>query len=90
MAGAIIEGDALFEAYKKEQAELEELVSIQGDCIIIQKGGGYDIFLAECDTHERILAWTIQLTDKSWMSAQIVNRFVRLALDTHKLRYPTV
>lgn len=90
MAGAIIEGEALFEAYKAEQAELDALVSIQGDHITIQKGGGYDIPLAECDSHERIVAWTIQLTDKSWMSAQIVNRFVKLALNEHKLGYPAV
>lgn len=90
MAGAIIEGDALSEAYKAEQAELEALVSIKGEYITIQKGGGYNIPLAGCDTHERITAWTIQLTDKSWMSAQIVNRFVKLALEARKLGYPTV
>jgi len=90
MAGAIIEGDDLFKAYKAEQAELEALVSIQGDHITIKKGGGYDIPLASCDTHERIVAWTIQLTDKTWMTAQIVNRFVKLALKAHNLGYPTV
>lgn len=90
MAGGIIEGDALFEAYKKEQAELEVIVSIQGDYITITKGGVYDIPLAGCDTYKKIVAWTIQLTDKSWMSAQIVNRFVKLALEAHNLDYPIV
>jgi len=41
----------------------------------------YCIDLDRCDTPEKILGWTRQLSEKNWVTAEILYQFIRLAFN---------
>ena len=63
-------------------AELSELCRIQGDEIVFGRGDGYyAISLATCASAEAILFWVLYLSQKSWVTPDILDRFAGLAAD---------
>jgi len=79
------------EAILKEEEELSKIVYIE-DGFIIFKGCGvdhsfeYTISLLRCSTHQAILKWSYHLTEKTWITIPMLNRFIILATQEHNLR----
>jgi hypothetical protein len=77
--------DELWEEMQAHDERLSKQVSIQDGYIVINVAYEYPIELARCDTHAKILAWVVQLTDKTWITPEVVQRFVYLAVQQHGL-----
>ncbi len=91
MSKGIIGGadlEQLFERVKEQQAELEKMVYVEDDHIVINVHYEYNIALARCDTLEKILGWTDHLLEKTWMTPEVLRRFIRLAAKEHGLEIP--
>lgn len=68
---------------------MEDLRIEDGLLIIVHAGGHeYPIEVSRFDTHEKILAWALQLSEKSWMSVDDLNRVLTSMLHHHGLDYP--
>ena len=70
-----------FENFIQSTQEDSEQVKIDGNDILISicSGEPYLIALARCDTHDKILSWVQQLTEKTWMTLPALNRFIQIA-----------
>lgn len=58
--------------------------------ISIPAGGTYEIPVSGCNEYVKILAWVIQLTDKTWVTKEILEEFMHAALDEQNLPRPLV
>ena len=78
----------LEEGYIRHVAELDRSCRIDGGYIIFQTGddGDYEIELSRCDTYQKIVWWTCQLSSKNWMTLPVLERFIRLACSHHGLQ----
>lgn len=79
-------GDGLEEWFEK-QRKLAQQIKIEDDYIVVSVSYEYNIPLSECDTHERIIKWAWQLSEKNWASKEIVMTFIRVACTHHNLEY---
>lgn len=82
--------DELRDSYLAKEKELEEAVSVNDGVITINVHGEYNIELNRCDTPEKIIAWVLHLGDKTWMSREILQRFVVVALRANELDIPLI
>jgi len=71
--------DQIFEKYTKRLEELERIVSIQDDQIVINVCYEYNISLSGCKTHDQVLSWVNHLCDKTWMTPEVLQRFIEVA-----------
>ncbi|WP_258087551.1 hypothetical protein [Xenorhabdus bovienii] len=46
----------------------------------------YEIPLHDCDTSEKILWWTFHLSEKNWVTTDMLRRFIRLATVKAKIK----
>lgn len=58
---------------------LENKVYIRGDDIVVNVEYEYEIPIADCKSHERILHWAWHLTEKTWMTTDVLRRFIEVA-----------
>lgn len=75
----------LAEKVISNEITLAERISVVGDDIVIHKPVEYYINFSRCDTPEKILSWVLQLTEKTWMTRDIVHQFVILACQNHSI-----
>jgi hypothetical protein len=66
---------------------LAEQVKIVDDYIVINVCYEYTIPLATCSTHEEILHWVWHLTEKTWMTTEVLRYFIALACERAGLNY---
>ena len=70
-----------------DREELARRCRIDGDAIVLDTGvESYDIMLFRCDTHEKILQWSIHLSTKRWMSMKLLRTFILTACGYHGLK----
>ena len=50
----------------------------------------YEILVSSCDSYMKIFAWVVHLTDKSWVTKDIIEDFIDKALNEQNLSRPTV
>lgn len=84
--GEIKKVDELWAEMVAHEERLAKQVYVKDNFIIIAVEYEYPIELARCDTHEKILAWVVQLSDKNWMDPEVLQRFVYLAAQKHGLK----
>jgi hypothetical protein len=60
-----------------EEKELAKLCILDGDLIILN--GFYEIPLSRCNSHEKILAWICHLAEKTWVTTDLLRRFLIIA-----------
>lgn len=48
----------------------------------------YNIPLTECKSYESILGWVIKISEKSWVTREIIEEFIKTALKQNKLNRP--
>jgi hypothetical protein len=88
MTGKILTHTNLAEAVRvvnERHDELSKLLYVEGDAIIFQEGGDYEIPLDRCDTHEKIIARVLHLSGKNWVTLEHIVRFITLATHENKL-----
>lgn len=76
------------EDFEKEREELERAVSVKKDRIVLNVRYEYNVPIADCDTHEKILGWTFHLAEKTWMSRRLLRRFIEVACVASNLPIP--
>jgi hypothetical protein len=72
----------------KKREELEKAVFIADGHVVINVAYEYNIPLERCDTLEKILSWSVHLCEKTWMTLEILERFVYVAAKAHGLKVP--
>ena len=50
----------------------------------------YNIPISKCDNMEKVLGWVIHLLEKSWVTKEIIDKFIQTALNHHNLTRPQV
>jgi hypothetical protein len=79
--------ESFFDGMQERDALLAEQVKIVDDYIIINVCYEYPISLDTCTTHEGILHWAWHLTEKTWMTNEVLRRFIELACRHAGLNY---
>jgi hypothetical protein len=70
---------SLNERVKAEEERLRKLVYVEDDHIVINVVNEYNVAKAHCDTPEKLLHWIWHLTGKTWMTNNVLRRFIELA-----------
>lgn len=73
---------------KKHHERLNEIIQVKEGHIVINVEYEYNIALHRCDTLEKILAWAYHLTEKTWMTQEILRHFIAVACNEHNLNLP--
>ncbi|MEM1145199.1 MAG: hypothetical protein AAGI88_21685 [Pseudomonadota bacterium] len=68
-----------------QMQRLEKQVYIADDHIVINVSYEYNIALSRCDTPEKLLHWVWHLTEKSWMTNEVMRRFIDVACRENKI-----
>jgi len=72
--------------YMKHEKEMADFFTIDNDSITLQ--GYYHISKDRCVNYESILNWVLHLSEKPWMDARKLNRFIKIACGINKLPFP--
>jgi hypothetical protein len=83
------------EAFNKEEylADLkrrQNLVTISDGCLSINGPSQYEIALSRCATAEAILQWVRHLSEKTWVTTEIIEQFVVVSSGNIGLNIDTV
>ena len=67
--------------YLAERNRIAALVTLDGSVISIHGPSEwpYEIAIDRCDTEGKILSWVHHLNEKTWMTPEIINRFMEVA-----------
>jgi len=63
--------------------EMQRICSIKDNAIVFDIGFEYEIELSRCDTPQKLLSWVYHLSEKTWMTRDIIHYFIRLAAQHH-------
>jgi hypothetical protein len=64
---------------------LNQQCYVDGDHIIINPGFEYQIALNRCDTPEKLLSWIFHLSEKTWMTTEVLHKFIDLVVMTNNI-----
>ncbi len=70
---------------QKHDALLNKQVFFADDHIVINVEYEYNIALSRCNTESKILSWVHHLTEKTWMTNEVMERFIEMACEAHNL-----
>ena len=70
---------SLTEDFKEREDKLQQQVSVKEDHIVINVSYEYNIALSRCDTAAKLLHWVWHLTEKTWMTNDVMRRFIEVA-----------
>lgn len=77
--------DDIWKMARAQDALLEKQVYLSNGRIVVNVEYPYEIEIARCDSHAKILAWLVQLSEKTWISPAVMRRFAWLAAKEHGL-----
>jgi len=60
---------------------------VEGTAIALQGPFSYSISLDTCDTLEKVVDWILHLAEKSWVTTELIESFIELAIDTNKIPF---
>ena len=80
----------LWDKMKLQDEKLAKQVYVSEGFLTIDVEYEYNIEIARCNTPEKILAWVLHLSEKTWMTVEIMERFVQTALREAGLAIPSV
>lgn len=78
----------LSEKVKHLEEALEKQVFVEAGHIVLKVNYKYPICLSRCDTPGKIVDWVSHLTQITWVTTGIINRFVTLACRENKIEIP--
>jgi hypothetical protein len=65
-------------------AYMEEMCRIQDGAIVFgRETGFYEIDLDRCSTPEKLLSWVLHIHKKTWVTDDILEKFILIAADHH-------
>lgn len=72
------------EKYIKGQAELDDLIQVDETHIVISLPNNefeekYEILRDSCKTGDQVVSWVFQLTEKNWITREMLRRFIKVA-----------
>jgi len=73
------------EEYQETIERLSKMCYIKDDLLILQVGGEYNIALSRCDTAEKLLTWVHHLSEKTWMTRELLQFFMEKVADHHRI-----
>lgn len=65
---------------------LAKQVRVEDGHIIINVEYDYEIPVADCDTEPKLLGWILQLLEKTWMTKEVLERFIHVAARQSNLK----
>jgi hypothetical protein len=77
--------DDLEKVYREHERDLSEKCYMDGEDIVINLADEYRVALSRCSTPAAILGWVDQLTQKTWITVPVIQRFVQLATEHHRI-----
>ena len=76
------------EQFFEAEQRLQKQVAVKEGHIVINVTYEYNIALDTCRSYENILGWVLHLTEKTWMTNEILERFILLACHESGLERP--
>ncbi|MBE8597879.1 hypothetical protein [Xenorhabdus sp. BG5] len=75
------------EERQKIMEELNSILRITDKHFIFHFNGmdQYEIPVSDCNTPEKLLSWVFHLTEKRWMSVDLLRHFIRAASHKSKI-----
>lgn len=72
------------DGFLKKELELDEIIQVDKTHIVIHIPGDhidgeYEIALLSCRTPEQVVSWIYQLSEKQWVTGDILRRFIKVA-----------
>ncbi len=67
---------------------LEKQVRIEDGHVVVNVAYDYNIPLGELDSAEKILSWVMQLCEKTWITSEVIERFISVAAQHHGIKIP--
>lgn len=80
--------DELGRRIMEQEERLRKQVYVEGENLILNVAYEYPIELSRCDSMGKIVSWTVHLCEKTWMTTEILERFIRVAARHHSLEIP--
>ena len=77
---------SIADEFKEREEKLQQQVSVKEDHIVINVSYEYNIALSRCDTAEKLLHWVWHLTEKTWMTNDVMRRFIEVASRENKIK----
>ena len=76
---------SITEDFKEREGKLQQQVSVKENHIVINVSYEYNIALSRCDTAEKLLHWVWHLTEKTWITNDVMRRFIEVACRENKI-----
>lgn len=72
------------DGFLKKELELNELIKVDETHIVFHIPGDhidgeYEIALLSCKTPEQVISWIYHLSEKQWVTRDILRRFIKVA-----------
>lgn len=77
-----------FEEAMKKIDELNKSIYVEGEYIVVNVEYEYNIPIRRCQSYSDILGWVYQLTEKTWMSRELLRHFIRVAHSASEIAIP--
>jgi hypothetical protein len=68
-----------------DTTDFKEQTFIKGGSIVLNEKG-YEIQLSGCDSAAKILGWVVHLSEKAWVTREIIRSFVVKASNHHGIK----
>ena len=78
------------EAIGEALRSVEALAAIQVTGDYITFGTGYEVPIEGCSTYKGVLAWSLELSQKDWITPAMLHRFAEVACQANGLDCPKV
>lgn len=76
---SLVNKDNLVNSIMEKEKILAEQVKIVDGNIVINVAYEYNILLDTCRTAEDVLNWVLHLSDKTWITTEVLKRFILIA-----------
>lgn len=64
----------------------ENIISIRDECFVISSYSDYSIPIEKCKTAEQLICWVFHLTEKSWVTNEIIRAFILAVSETNNVK----
>lgn len=75
----------LIKKIEAQEKLLQKQVAVVDGHIVINVEYEYNIALSRCNTPEKLLHWVWHLTEKTWMTTEVMRRFIEVACRENKI-----
>lgn len=77
--------ESLRERVRETEERLSKAVQVKDGNIVVNCGYDYKIPLDECADYPSLMGWVFQLCEKTWITVEVLERFIYVATRHHGL-----